>query len=531
MANLVKTMSPQAQFSLPCEVHVVSTLKEGTFDGVVLVTESLDKLDGTLNFLKGPLDSLKQADDSVGKDIAVAPLQLVSNGINLRRIVYSPTGPLNRDYDDVRRFFEAARDGVKRALKTGCKKPLLVTPGDSRFPMAQLVSSMGAFQALYTPIEVREDCPSRRTKADAIGVWTEGDKDKLRKMIIAYESGKSLTRDIQGSDPERMAPPNVADHVKNYFTGTDIKVEIVADTDDIEKNYPCLGAVNRAAKEIPRHQARVVKLYYEGEGPITDTVFLVGKGVTYDTGGADVKAGGVMAGMHRDKGGASAVAGFFQLLNELKPKNLKVFGTMSMVRNSIGPNGYVADEIITSRAGVRVRVGNTDAEGRMAMVDCLCEAKEKALNEVNPHLYTIATLTGHAIIAMGFGYSIAMDNGPARMINNSKKLQDAGDLVGDPFEISTIRREDYVFHTGKSEYEDTLQCNNLPSSRTPRGHQSPSAFMILTSGLDKHGLDSSQQLKYTHLDIAGAEGDFPGLPSGQPVTGLYSRYCNPINQL
>jgi leucyl aminopeptidase len=260
-------------------------------------------------------------------------------------------------------------------------------------------------------------------------------------------------------------------------------------------------------------------------------VFLVGKGVTYDTGGADVKAGGVMAGMHRDKGGASAVAGFLQVVNELKPTHLKVIGTMSMVRNSIGAEGYVADEIITSRAGVRVRVGNTDAEGRMALVDCLCEAKEKALNEVNPHLYTIATLTGHAIIAMGKGYSIEMDNGPAKMINNSRKLQDAGDLVGDMFEISTIRREDYKFHTGKSEYEDTLQCNNLPSSRTPRGHQSPSAFMIMTSGLDTHDLDSSKQLKYTHLDIAGAEGDFPGLPSGSPVSGLFSRYCNPVNQL
>ena len=52
-------------------------------------------------------------------------------------------------------------------------------------------------------------------------------------------------------------------------------------------------------------------------------------------------------------------------------------------------------------------MGNTDAEGRMAMVDCLCEAKEIALKENNPHLYTIATLTGHAIIAMGFGYSVS----------------------------------------------------------------------------------------------------------------------------
>ena len=72
-----------------------------------------------------------------------------------------------------------------------------------------------------------------------------------------------------------------------------------------------------------------------------------------------------------------------------------------MVRNSVGSNAYVADEIITSRAGVRIRVGNTDAEGRMAMADVLAHMKEKALNEINPHLMTVATLTGHARMALG----------------------------------------------------------------------------------------------------------------------------------
>lgn len=61
----------------------------------------------------------------------------------------------------------------------------------------------------------------------------------------------------------------------------------------------------------------------------------------------------------------------------------------------------------------------------------------------------------------------------------------AGEVLGDVFEVSTIRREDYEFHKGKSEYEDILQCNNLPSSATPRGHQTPAAFLIMTSGLDK----------------------------------------------
>lgn len=57
--------------------------------------------------------------------------------------------------------------------------------------------------------------------------------------------------------------------------------------------------------------------------------------------------------------------------------------------------------------------------------------------------------------------------------------------MGDVFEVSSIRREDYDFHKGKSEYEDILQCNNLASSATPRGHQTPAAFLIMASGLDK----------------------------------------------
>merc|ERR1711992_24068 len=124
-------------------------------------------------------------------------------------------------------------------------------------------------------------------------------------------------------------------------------------------------------------------------------------------------------------------------------------GAMAMVRNSVGSNAYVADEIITSRAGVRLRVGNTDAEGRMAMVDVLAHMKEKALNEVNPHLMTIATLTGHAVMAVG-PYTSVMDNGAAKKEGFASKLQATGETYGDPFEVSTMRREDYDFIKDKS---------------------------------------------------------------------------------
>ena len=95
---------------------------------------------------------------------------------------------------------------------------------------------------------------------------------------------------------------------------------------------------------------------------------------------------------------------------------------------------------------------------------------------IDPQLMTIATLTGHAVLAVG-GYSTIMDNGPARAAGTALQVQEAGDKVGDMFEISTVRREDWDFVKDKSgEFVSILQCNNAASSRTPRGHQFPAAF-------------------------------------------------------
>lgn len=97
--------------------------------------------------------------------------------------------------------------------------------------------------------------------------------------------------------------------------------------------------------------------------------------------------------------------------------------------------------------------------------------KERAVNLPDPHLFTIATLTGHACLAVGDGYSIVMDNGPARDSGHGVKIQKEGDRIGNPFEISLLQKEDFSFHRGVVIGEDTVQSNNLPSTRTPRGHQ------------------------------------------------------------
>lgn len=86
-----------------------------------------------------------------------------------------------------------------------------------------------------------------------------------------------------------------------------------------------------------------------------ETLFFIGKGVTLDTGGNDVKTGGSMFGMSRDKYGSAVLVGFFAALEALKPKGLKVKGGMCMVRNSIGSNSYSCDEIIVVRYFTGVR--------------------------------------------------------------------------------------------------------------------------------------------------------------------------------
>uniref|UniRef100_A0A3B4WPK2 Zgc:152830 n=1 Tax=Seriola lalandi dorsalis TaxID=1841481 RepID=A0A3B4WPK2_SERLL len=496
------------------------------FDGVVLVTQSHDTLPSELECLKAPLQDYSSVDSGLGEEVVLIKVP----GLPGNRLVFASTGPVNRDYDDIRRFSDAAVNGIKRALKAGMQRPLLVCPPHKDYKNSTLVAALGALQALYMPLEVREgNVKPTDFKVCVLGLWAaqEAQGRRLVELADALESGRVACRDIGGSDPERMAAPRAADYVQALFKDSPVQVEVVSNLKTLEKEYPCLAAVNRCANSVPRHQARVIRLKYCGDGPIQKTLMLVGKGITYDTGGADIKAGGFMAGMHRDKCGAAAVAGFFQILAKLKPKHLKVIGSMAMVRNSVGSDCYVADELVVSRAGRRVRVGNTDAEGRMVMVDLLCEMKEKAVCETSPELFTIATLTGHAIRAMGPNYSIIMDNGPAHRSGNAAQWQKAGEVLGDVFEVSSIRREDYEFHKGKSEYEDILQSNNLPSSATPRGHQAPAAFLIMASGLDKHGVDSNAPLPYSHIDIAGSSGPFPGVPTGAPILAMATNYIMP----
>lgn len=94
-------------------------------------------------------------------------------------------------------------------------------------------------------------------------------------------------------------------------------------------------------------------------------------------------------------------------MNLLQPPHIRVVAGIGVVRNSVGENGYVMDEVITAKSGARVRITNTDQEGRMIMADIIHHLKEKYSDSPSVKIFSIATLTSHAVATAGFAYSVS----------------------------------------------------------------------------------------------------------------------------
>ncbi|CAK5024157.1 unnamed protein product [Meloidogyne enterolobii] len=513
-----------------------NVVNETIFDVIILVSDgvkSLSLLEDKYNEVRLAVENFSKICCSLddGNDWLIP-----TEKIPAKRLIYSSTGSIHGDFDDVRKYIKAGIAAGKRFLMTGARSPLLITLPTERFPAAQICSAIGFLHSLYTPLLNREKIENFVEKADLIGILELKTKCQKIKNFVPHgslddflqgiQSSFNLCRDIGDGDPQRMSPSRVVEYILNEFKDSSIKINIVENKDEILKNYPLMAAVSRSANNIEEHRARLIWLEYIGEGEITETLFIVGKGVTIDTGGANLKVGTSMYGMSRDKYGSAVLAGFFRALDILKPTGIKVVGCMCMCRNSIGSNSFTTDEIITARSGKTIQITNTDAEGRLAMADALAEMKELALKARNPHLMSIATLTGHVVLSYGH-CSAAMDNGPARAVNYAEQLKQTGDLFGQPVEVSRLFSEDFSFHSSDVQTAQLKQSDIGPSVQTLRGHQGPAAFLICASGLSECGLDSAHPIKYTHLDIGHVMGAYPQCSLPSPLLTLIAHHILP----
>lgn len=503
----------------------MAVLPGNDWDAVIYISDKTTS--SCSSVLSNAIAAQTKFDQRVGKQAVLITGNTLAGG----RLIFSPTGALDRDYDDVRRIFDAAKKAAQITLDCGSRKPVIIVEvgeNNVNFKQAVSVAYLGFCQALWQPLEAREHLGEDNIEQiKVVGLHSQVGIDE--NWLSSLEAGKRVARDLCGTEPERMAPPGFAEYCENAFARSTVKVTVIDDNEEIRSQYPLLHAVARASVEVERHQPRLIRLEYEGEGDIVKTLYFAGKGITFDTGGADLKVGGHMAGMSRDKGGAAAVAGFMKVLSKVNPKGIKVVAVLGAVRNSIGAEAFIPDEIITGHAGKRVRVGNTDAEGRMVLADILSHLREEAKDAIAPQLFSVATLTGHAAIAFG-PYTALVENGPAIKRNTAQSIIDAGEVWGDPAEQSRSRREDFDFIKPRTKADDVLSSNNAPSVTTARGHQFPMAFLSIASGLDAHGSNSEKPLPFTHIDIAGSgveNGDWQhGKPTAAPVVALAATYID-----
>ena len=207
--------------------------------------------------------------------------------------------------------------------------------------------------------------------------------------VEAIAAGEALTRDLINTPAADMGPAALEAAARDLAAEFDARIETVEGDALLDKNFPMIHAVGRAAAQSPR----LIDMRWGDTGA---RLTLVGKGVCFDTGGLNLKPGASMALMKKDMGGAATVLGLARMIMALGiPVRLRVL--VPAVENSVSATSFRPQDILTSRKGLTVEINNTDAEGRLVLADALALADE----EDTDLIVSMATLTGAARVAVG----------------------------------------------------------------------------------------------------------------------------------
>ena len=219
-----------------------------------------------------------------------------------------------------------------------------------------------------------------------LAVPAGSDAARLRHLA----DGVSLTRDLINTPTSDMLPSDLEAAVRKLAAAHGAQVAVTTGDALLAANFPMIHAVGRASSDAPR----LIDMRWGPQD--APKVTLVGKGVCFDTGGLDIKPASSMLLMKKDMGGAASVLGLASMLMAMK-RSIRLRVLIPAVENAIAGNAFRPSDILQSRKGITVEIGNTDAEGRLVLGDALALADEEA-----PQLLIdMATLTGAARVAVG----------------------------------------------------------------------------------------------------------------------------------
>ncbi|PCI56836.1 MAG: leucyl aminopeptidase [Alphaproteobacteria bacterium] len=313
-----------------------------------------------------------------------------------------------------------------------------------------------------------------------------------KKRIQTYVEGVCFIRDLVNIPANDMGPDELEAATKTLTKHHKVKLKVIKDNDLTDQNFPMIYEVGKASPRRPR------LLDFTWGDEKNPKVTLVGKGVCFDTGGLDIKPSQFMLTMKKDMGGSAHVLGLAHMIMSLNlPIRLRVL--IPAVENSIAGNAYRPSDIINSRKGITVEVGNTDAEGRLVLADALtyaCEEKPELLID-------FATLTGAARIALGYDI-------PAMFSNNDETAHSIQKLS------ATDDVDDAVWHLPLwKPYRKELDSPIADISSTGVGRAgATNAALFLQEFIDN-------DIEWLHMDVFSWEQNGKtGRPKGGADTGM-----------
>lgn len=214
--------------------------------------------------------------------------------------------------------------------------------------------------------------------------------EAIRAEVLNFVESICMVRDWINTPTDDMGPTEFATAVEKLANQHGAHLNQIVGEDLLQKNYASIYTVGRASDDAPR----LIDMHW-GD-PTHPRVTLVGKGVCFDTGGLDLKSSSYMLLMKKDMAGGAHVFGLARMIMQAKlPVRLRVL--VPAVENSVAGNAYRPGDIIKSRKGLTIEVGNTDAEGRVI----LCDALTEAVADKPDLLIDMTTLTGAARVALG----------------------------------------------------------------------------------------------------------------------------------
>jgi leucyl aminopeptidase len=315
--------------------------------------------------------------------------------------------------------------------------------------------------------------------------------EDLDQEVRALCDAQCLVRDLVNTPTEHMGPQQLADAVTGQADLFDADCDTTVGQELLTRNYPAIHVVGRASEREPR----LIKMTWGDEH--SPLLALVGKGVCFDTGGLDLKSATGMALMKKDMGGGAHALALARLVMQHNlPVRLLLL--IPAVENSVAGNAYRPGDVIETRKGLSVEIGNTDAEGRVVLSDALAYACEQMPDLV----IDFATLTGAARIAMGTDLTPLFSN----HIEVARAIQDAGDEVEDPMWTMPL------YQPYRKLIESPIaDLNN--SGKTSFGGCITAALFL------EHFVEA--EIPWVHIDtFAWNQADRPGRPQGGEALGL-----------